>query len=118
RGRLVALAELDADGEILWTVLLHDLGAEGAPRGVCCCAVVLEIFGQDPAVHDAGASHAQLGVANAHPPALNLVAFSEPRYGPTLPPGRELPAQIHHVADAGVHPQSAERREQMCGVAG
>src|SRR5262245_31299238 len=56
RRRLVALAELNADGEILWAVLLHDLRAEGAPRGVRRCAVVLEMFGQDPAVHDAGAS--------------------------------------------------------------
>ncbi len=32
--------------------------------------------------------------------------------------GRDLPAQIHHVADAGVHPEPAQRREQMCRVAG
>src|SRR3979490_917640 len=65
---LIALAELDADREILWAILLDDPFAESTPGGVRVRALVLEAGRQQPAVHDAGAAHAQLRVANAHGP--------------------------------------------------
>ena len=48
RRMLVALAELDADGEILRAVFLDDPGAEAAPRGVGARAVVLEASAAAP----------------------------------------------------------------------
>src|SRR5262245_62897020 len=48
-----------------------------------------------------------------HRPALDLVALEQLRPGPALMHGGELPAQIHDVADAGVHAKPAERREQV-----
>ena len=115
---LVALAELDADGKILRAVLFHDACAErrAAPRPLR--RVVLETRRHDPAVHHPGAAHAQLRVAHAHGPPLDLIAVEEPRPGPALMHGGELPAEIHHVADAGIHAEPAERREQVRGVAG
>src|SRR5256885_13522865 len=66
RRALVTLAELNADREILRTVLFHDPHTERAAGRIHIGAVRLEAGEQRPVVHDAGAAHAELHVAHPH----------------------------------------------------
>ena len=57
-------------------------------------------------------------VARADRLAFGAVGIEEAVAAPALDHGGELPGQIDHIADAGVHAEAAGRRHDMRGVAG
>ena len=57
-------------------------------------------------------------VAQRDRPALGLIACEQAGAGPARAYGGELPAEVHDVADAGVHAEAGERGEEVGGVAG
>ena len=52
-----------------------------------------------------------------HRPTFRLIAREQPGPAPALQHGRHLPPEIDRVADAHVHPEAAERRVQVAGIA-
>src|SRR5436853_145922 len=59
-----------------------------------------------------------LGGARRRRPPLMVVALDECRPAPAFDRGRELPAEIEGVLDAGVHAEPAVRRMGVRGIAG
>ena len=57
-------------------------------------------------------------IAVADLPPLDLVRREKLRSTPALQRRGELPAEIDGIADAGIHPETAGRNDEMHGVAG
>src|SRR5215213_4617435 len=62
--------------------------------------------------------HAELRITHADRPTFDLIALQQLRAGPALMVGGNLPTQVHHVADAGVHSEAAQGREKVRRIAG
>ncbi len=118
---VVAVAELDAGGVVLELLRARpeDRRARLFPQRPSLLAVRFQERRERNLVIEAGAHRPGLAhVMHADRPALRLVAVEELGAAPALQHRGELPAQVHRVADAGVHAEAARRPQEVRRVAG
>jgi hypothetical protein len=116
---LVAVAELQPGGAEHAAYALHQRVADSPAQFVTGRADVLdgrEFIAESFMLEIEVGGHADVSVSDR--PPLGVIGRQQILAAPSFKHCRELPAKVDGVADAGIHPECAGRRQLMNGVAG
>src|SRR5215467_714661 len=115
---MIDISEMYADRVPAPFVLLNESSADGAARGIAFHRWRIDVVLLRCAAEAAVVLQRNLGGARGGRPALVIVALEQSLAAPAAEHGRQFPAEVECILDAGIHAETAVRRMRVRSVAG